>query len=278
MTSACPICLEDVGDESAYKDDAFILACGDAFCRACIEKWVTVDLSQGRQTVECPVLSCKRGIEIDDMRNLVPDAQTLRRVELLANPHLRECPHPNCGSLVSVHGRSEEEPDILCASCGQDFCLVHDRLHVGKPCKEFLTRSDRKQYEAYARRRHLKRCPACKRAIDKWTGCDAMRCACGHRFNWAKVPTEFPCSCVHWSSADKLPMWGHLCPGHSSIATAKITAWRTMYVIVGVGIVLPAAATTAVVVGCGVGAYKLARTGTKCAKRNIRELRAPKFG
>lgn len=264
----CPICLESVDTRS---DDTWFLPCGDAFCLACIEQYVRIEVGQGRLIVSCPFPKCRRQLEPTELCNLSSDVHTLRRIELIANPELRQC--EECGALAA--GGSAEAPDMRCPQCSATFCFVHGRMHVGQPCDKYM-RTDKagRRYEQFARKHHLKRCPACKRTIDKYTGCDSMRCTCGHRFNWRQAHTEFPCSCVHVSRKDGLPMWGHLCPSHDASAVVKLAAWRALYVVVGTGVILPVGVAGALGVGCGVAMYKLGRAGIRGAKHAASKQRA----
>ena len=184
----------------------------------------------------------------------------------------RRCPDLSCRRLtVWQLGASNE----LTCECGIQYCFRHGGAHLNETCEAYRTRianaptPEMQSYKRYAQKTHTKICPGCLCGIEKNGGCSHMTCsACGTHFDWKAAQVEVPCSCLNLYNPDgKLNLWGRPpCEGASSMAVAKLVAWR--------GAVLTMTAPVVVPVGLPIagllGVYRL----TVAARKAHPEIRA----
>lgn len=98
----CPICLEDLPSSDFVR-----LGCSDSFCRDCLAQYFSLEIKEGRVSLQCP--NCKATISQADVREVV-DAPTYDRylqvsvdVWLAQHPYVRRCPGADCSNAVIIH-------------------------------------------------------------------------------------------------------------------------------------------------------------------------------
>jgi ribosomal protein L37AE/L43A len=110
------------------------------------------------------------------------------KAALSAMPNFFYCLNPSCDS-GHIHDEATDTPIFRCEKCGFKSCVVHNRgWHEGVTCREY----DRQSLTALNERasiaevnRIAKKCPNCRRLIQKRGGCDHMTCSvCSHEFCW----------------------------------------------------------------------------------------------
>ncbi|KAF2031325.1 hypothetical protein EK21DRAFT_63624, partial [Setomelanomma holmii] len=153
--------------------------------------------------INCPV--CAARFRYDDMHEFAPRDvfrsfdELTTRVVYESIPNYRWCISKGCKS-GQVHPPSTNR--FRCRSCRKSHCIVHLRPeHKGETCGEYdysvcdkqlipcRTNKDIKKQEEAASKKIIeqttKRCPGCKRSIEKSFGCDHMTCSkCKHEFCW----------------------------------------------------------------------------------------------
>jgi len=91
-----------------------------------------------------------------------------------------KCPASECKTLLYP-------ADIVRLVSPETFSLWRERLNANH--KERLKHLSREQIEEMARAKVLV-CPRCSVLVSKASGCDKMRCVCGHSFSYEKTLAE----------------------------------------------------------------------------------------
>ena len=173
-------------------------------CNACLAQAISISFGGNMwDDIRCPI--CNEQLEYQDMIELAPpevfqrytrltnisgelvtdssvryDALHLRRAVERDLPNFRWCVGPHCSY-------GEEHPDdsgpvIECSACGLLACFQHlVPWHHGESCSEYDRRIVARQARAEHKsekeiKRVAKRCPGCRRFINKNGGCNHMTC------------------------------------------------------------------------------------------------------
>lgn len=122
------------------------------------------------------------------------DTFHLRRAVERDLPTFRWCVGRHC-SYGEEHS-DDESPVIECSSCGLLACSHHNiPWHHGETCSEYDRRIATRQARAEQKsereiKRVAKRCPGCRRFINKNGGCNHMTCKL-HFSSWRMCQTRF---------------------------------------------------------------------------------------
>ncbi|KAH7078278.1 hypothetical protein FB567DRAFT_406090, partial [Paraphoma chrysanthemicola] len=194
-TRECVICT-DIRPVHRFPDRAPTSQCTHASsaCRHCLRTWIQSEFSTKIwNEINCPV--CAERMQYDDMQEFAP-RDVFRRYDKLTTkavydsiPNYRWCITKGCKSgQVHPPGTSR----FRCQACRKSHCVVHlTAWHKGETCAEYDYRTNKhikKQEEAASKKiiaDTTKKCPGCKRSIEKSYGCDHMTCSkCKHEFCW----------------------------------------------------------------------------------------------
>ena len=281
----CGVCLD-----RCWADERSSLAlpcCDTQFCGPCWAGWVKAQAQAGTtklDAIQCPQPGCPRilnplrflnrptemkaaalrlGLKSLCTDRLMLSGEQKKELEAIvaldANPSARRC--PRCAIVTGTRNGASMVCENAECSLPEDprglklFCPSHGDQHLGETCREFNNRTMEPGRAAFARLHHTKLCPNCGMGICKNGGCDHMRCACGHRFNWSQAQVEVPCNCLNLSRMKPgqtgpsrvIVPWGAApCEGASKLAHAKLFAWRCGFgaavspiVVLGVAAALP---------------------------------------
>jgi hypothetical protein len=97
-------------------------------------------------------------------------------------PNFRWCIGPGCNFGQEYPDPPTALPIIVCSACGFISCFQHNvAWHSGRTCEEFeearLTgRSEEESKSVKVIKTIAKRCPGCRRYINKNGGCNHMSC------------------------------------------------------------------------------------------------------
>ncbi|PAA51298.1 hypothetical protein BOX15_Mlig015657g1, partial [Macrostomum lignano] len=212
--SQCKLCMEDV----AKSDMMTLRDCGCAFCRPCMERYVTLLIREGNVGfISCPDGACSRIGELlpSEIESLC-SAQLYRRYlhlcflkEVEMDPRRTFCPRAGCETVFSVPGprdrkfslgrRRRKRPErgwrVSCPACGLVFCSrCKLEWHRGIDCDQQLARTHGILF-TQPQDAPVKRCPVCAIPIERDHGCAQMMCKrCRHIFCWyclAKLDGDF---------------------------------------------------------------------------------------
>ncbi|KAF2823507.1 hypothetical protein CC86DRAFT_68760 [Ophiobolus disseminans] len=168
-------------------------------CRRCLRTWIESESSTKIwNEINCPI--CAARMDYNDIREFAP-SEVFRRYDNLttkakydAIPNHRWCIAKNC-KAGQVHPPGTAK--FRCKTCKKTHCVVHGVMwHKGETCQEYDYRTNKhiKKAEEAASKDLIaattKKCPGCKRSIEKDFGCDHMTCSkCKHEFCWQCLAT-----------------------------------------------------------------------------------------
>uniref|UniRef100_A0A8B9S8Q8 RBR-type E3 ubiquitin transferase n=1 Tax=Apteryx owenii TaxID=8824 RepID=A0A8B9S8Q8_APTOW len=216
----CPLCLLPQPPEAFPT----LASCSHRSCRACLEQYLRIAVSESRVQVACP--HCPAALQPADVHRLLADPvlcdkyeEFLLRRLLVANPSTRWCPAPDCSYAVIAYGCAEC-PRLICEreGCGTEFCYhCRQPWHPDGPC-ELAPRAPslatpsaqlvRQEDTAHAEAEDIKVCPRCGAFIMKINdgSCNRMNCTvCGCLFCWLCLREI---SDVHFLSPSGCTFWG----------------------------------------------------------------------
>ncbi|XP_067150638.1 E3 ubiquitin-protein ligase RNF19B-like isoform X2 [Apteryx mantelli] len=215
----CPLCLLPQPPEAFPT----LASCSHRSCRACLEQYLRIAVSESRVQVACP--HCPAALQPADVHRLLADPvlcdkyeEFLLRRLLVADPSTRWCPAPDCSYAVIAYGCAEC-PRLICEreGCGTEFCYhCRQPWHPDGPCElaprapslatpsAQLVRQEDTAHEA----EDIKVCPRCGAFIMKINdgSCNRMNCTvCGCLFCWLCLREI---SDVHFLSPSGCTFWG----------------------------------------------------------------------
>lgn len=203
----CGICFE----EKSGRDFFRIEGCQHGFCRDCLSAFCEMHVSDGTvQQLTCPEPKCSTCLPASVVRQSLGEQLYQRWERLLLQSALDTmgdiewCPRCNMAVI-----RDEEENMNLayCTSCHYSFCTqCHHSWHQGIKCQDTLARlkqieeasksqdPQRKEKTKQLKEQYLselalkklsKPCPYCHAPIEKYEGCNKVRCTrCGNSMCW----------------------------------------------------------------------------------------------
>lgn len=192
-TFRCGICLENVPES----ERVVFQLCGDlahGCCSECISTYITGLVCDARvNDIVCPN-ECHAMATADEIKRFTTAevyAKYERFRQMRQDATLRQC--PQCGSLC----KPEEDEDggvkaeMLCGTCGTEFCYYHSNAHTGRSCEEYQRQVAKEERLAIdGALRGTRPCPSCGIATEKLNGCNHMTCSsCGRHWCWLCAST-----------------------------------------------------------------------------------------
>ena len=211
----CPLCYCEVSSEQFPA----LRSCHHLSCVVCLQKYVRIEIQEGRVNLRCPHTQCSENLHPNDIEMLVGEDRSLltlyeslmlRRV-LAADPDTRWCPAPNCTFAV-VATECATCPKINCEREGCDFSFCYHckaEWHPNQTCD--MARAQRQPLSGESGvvgGSELKVCPRCDVLIVKMDdgSCNHMTCAvCGSEFCWLCMKEI---SDLHYLSPSGCTFWG----------------------------------------------------------------------
>ncbi|KAM9617017.1 E3 ubiquitin-protein ligase RNF19B-like isoform 4-T6 [Morphnus guianensis] len=216
----CPLCLLPQPPEAFPT----LASCDHRSCRACLEQYLRIAVSESRVQVACP--HCPAALQPADVHRLLAEPalrdkyeEFLLRRLLVADPGTRWCPAPDCSYAVIAYGCAEC-PRLTCGreGCGTEFCYhCRQPWHPDGPCVPVppapslaspAAQLVHPEDLAHAEAEDIKVCPRCSAFIMKINdgSCNRMNCTvCGCLFCWLCLQEI---SDVHFLSPSGCTFWG----------------------------------------------------------------------
>jgi hypothetical protein len=192
--STCAVCFDD---KTAL--DTRTLACGHKFCLDCLRGNIqTAVKDKQTQALKCFDPSCKRPIDIADLRKIVYDKNTQNQINdiqlqewLTQQANIKHCPTTNC-HFSFVNERADQFthkcPDCKAEYCGKCLHTHNPRTTCAQAEQERNLANDKNAQEQATRawqEANTKPCPQCNARIEKNAGCMHMNCRqCKYHYCW----------------------------------------------------------------------------------------------
>ncbi|CAF0826915.1 unnamed protein product, partial [Didymodactylos carnosus] len=186
----CPICLSPV--EVPYS----LQGCGHVYCRQCLVSYIETKYDTTLNTkalkVTCLVDSCNSLCLLRDLKALT-DVNFYKLAKASFQAFIREqkdlvdCLDPECRQ---VYRSSTHSSTYICDTCTKIYCLeCKVEYHVGMTCQAFKKFINKDKDDELLRINlgslGFKCCPNCEILIDKYEGCNSVKCKqCDTAFCW----------------------------------------------------------------------------------------------
>lgn len=194
IKSTCAVCFDE---KTAL--DTRTLACGHKFCLDCLRSNIqTAVRDKQTQALKCFDPSCKRPIDIADLRKIVYDKDTQNQINdiqlqewLTQQANIKHCPTPNC-HFSFVNERADQFthkcPDCKAEYCGKCMHTHNPRTSCDQAAQDRNLAHDRNAQERANQawqEANTKPCPQCGTRIEKNEGCMHMNCTrCHYHYCW----------------------------------------------------------------------------------------------
>jgi len=193
----CKICLYDCPVSAMVRLDD----CGCAFCRDCMQQYITFEIMEGAYEISCPDPVCpiqgvlnQQQMESLTDKELVEKHRTFRlNTEVSLDAARTWCPSVGCDTICHIcAGTKSQGVPVSCPTCVKEFCsLCSATWHPGMSCSEngaLLVKQGGEAPDPFAwdlSDENIKRCPMCSVPIERDAGCAQMMCKrCKHVFCW----------------------------------------------------------------------------------------------
>lgn len=187
----CLICFDD---KKGY-DFCTLSCCGhNSSCVECLQEIIGTALKERSTTeIKCPNQNCAQAISKRSIRKILRNRHDLYKTyndvvqeEWIAQ-HGIHCPTPNCTYAFTKNGRKS----FTCPQCRNTYCTNCLQTHPANiNCNQAGKQGNDKWLQD-----HTKKCPQCKKNIEKNNGCNHMTCKCGHGFCWECLARWKTCTC-----------------------------------------------------------------------------------
>ena len=192
MNKFCLVCDNKLTIEEL--NDNFI-DCFHGFCNSCYYDYLKENINNNNiEKIKCLEHNCDN-ILFDDfiqdhLKNDIPLLEKYikfkKRRQLMLDPNIQLCPHPNCESYAS---KMENNNYVTCLE-GHKFCFNCLKDWHGK--EKCNVEMDPK-FENWKNSKNVKRCPNCKYFIEKNEGCNHMTCInCKYEWCWYCLKESLP--------------------------------------------------------------------------------------
>lgn len=202
--STCIICFENVSENyRKHQKLPLLFGCDHPTCFECIRYMMQDHLNKEFLTpasfrltcpyvaddgahVHCPIRMSENAFE----HILGREGHELwTRKYLEANLKTRVyCSNRRCSKLLINH--SNRRPGapahaVICEGCQEETCIIcKTQWHENVSCiqNRSVVNEDDNLFEIFVNRQGYQRCTACGATVSKTSGCNSMRCRCGHSF------------------------------------------------------------------------------------------------
>ncbi|UJR32555.1 hypothetical protein I4U23_020016 [Adineta vaga] len=194
----CPICACDFDSPYALQQ------CGHTFCHSCLtayfDTYFDVTISFDAFKLSCPLQHCNEVCLIRDIVSIL-GFERMARLAMIAfqiyirrgDSNLVQCMGIDC---KQVYRPSNCTSMYFCDQCIKVYCTSCEvEYHTGMTCEQYKKLHDEKDEDTILAynlgKLSYKYCPKCRTPIDKYTGCNAVRCTlCDTQFCWRCLTTD----------------------------------------------------------------------------------------
>lgn len=199
----CPICFESQ-DQGSF----ITLSCGCASCSVCLTSWIVSQIAEPHyntgKPLPCITASCKKGIELENIRLLLSQDllvqidNALLQVYLNKAKDIRRCPNQNCSYAGIIQAWSKCSENLKCSSCDTEWRDKQQYTSKGTLLFRYFQRETYQKSDTISefwKWFFTKKCPGCKSSIEKNGGCSHMTCSsCQNYFCWTCLADPNRCN------------------------------------------------------------------------------------
>ncbi|CAF3878672.1 unnamed protein product [Adineta steineri] len=198
MKNTCPICMCDFDSPYAFQQ------CGHTFCHSCLtayfDTYFDATMSFTSFKLTCPIQECNEVCLIRDIVSIL-GFERMARLAMIAfqiyirrnDNNLVQCMGIDC---KQVYRPSKYSTMYFCDQCIKVYCTSCEvEYHTGMTCEHYKRLHEEKNEDAILEynlgKLSYKPCPKCRTPIDKFTGCNAVKCTiCNIQFCWRCLTTD----------------------------------------------------------------------------------------
>jgi ariadne-1 len=219
-TKICGICYDEMNLTSLHS-----LGCGHYFCQKCWRDYM-IDASKIYKStplvfldLRCPEYDCDVLVTPNQISCLAPhllhtwnDAFFQTFVE--QDDSFRFCPGPDCRWIAMASSscpRYRPFRTATCTSCSTSFCFqCGESPHEPATCSDLREWRSIRESSGFWIKQNAKPCPGCNAPIEKYTGCNHMKCT--------KCKTDFCWLCLAQLNSH---MERHICNHYDPVKSAE---------------------------------------------------------
>ncbi|XP_019416583.1 PREDICTED: probable E3 ubiquitin-protein ligase ARI10 [Lupinus angustifolius] len=183
----CQICFESKPQSDALN----IEGCNHFYCTNCTLKYIVSKLQDNVLNLMCPEQGCIGVLNPQYCKTFLPNKVSVWWENALSESVIPEnvkfyCPFNDCSALLINNGnKGKVIRESKCSHCERNICVqCKAPWHAKLSCEKFQRMKNKEDdlMEDLAKRRNWRRCPNCKRYVERNGGCNHMRCRCHHSF------------------------------------------------------------------------------------------------
>ncbi|KAI1803911.1 hypothetical protein F4811DRAFT_571648 [Daldinia bambusicola] len=183
----CVVCLEGDHDLRCFQ-------CGCFWCRDCLVTYVKSELAT---RITWPPKCCKTILTEEDISWIQSSDLFERYREVnreMEGPPPLYCSELRCSAILNTENTISGSSVVVCDKCNSKTCQKCKRGH--EPTESGCVEpSIDTALTDIARSERWQTCPRCNRMVDRTSGCNHMKCHCGHEFCYECGTTWRTCSC-----------------------------------------------------------------------------------
>lgn len=179
----CGICFESLPNADKFRKKN----CSHSYCTHCIARYIASAAAYRRSIISCPSPGCKRILRPLSCRKFVAADVFVQWCDnlcdyVLSSLRASYCPYPDCSAPV-LNECSNFVTRALCPQCRRLFCFkCRVEWHEGFDCKGVRKKEEDVLFDRLVMRQGWRRCPWCRRGVDRVGGCRIIQCRLVHFF------------------------------------------------------------------------------------------------
>ena len=159
--------------------------CNCIVCDDCFKRYCKVLVDDGNFEISCAARNCRTILPYHYVVQYLSEESVVRLDKLITRAGLidqekNKIKCPSCSQVCELH---EDAKNFFCDDCSETYCArCYEKEHNFDELCEYDQVEDSLEQEGV----NVKRCPRCRISIEKYDGCDCVRCPnCKCKFCWS---------------------------------------------------------------------------------------------